>query len=195
MKDFEQQLRDLPKPHLETPVFKQNLRRGLLRHAPNPAPWGQGFLLPLATVAAGFFGVLCLMFVLRPEMPAAINQWATGTSVQEPPMAVELPVNARQNPEYRTFANQSQLPNLTGNPNRNAMFAEKLSVGQDEAYLREWLTNLNQDQVRPESAQNTRAYNVTVRDEGLLSVRRFVTEDGREMLVYTRVVDDQKTIY
>ena len=79
MKSLEKFLTDLPKPDVEVPAFRDQLRRELLSASPRITgrPW-RFATVGLAALAGVLVAALGL-FVARPEIPADLHAVLTGT--------------------------------------------------------------------------------------------------------------------
>lgn len=79
MKELEVFLRQVPRPDVTTPRFKQALRRRLLSSSRyvRGAPWKIAFVSTLVTEMA-LLGIL-VAFVAQPDLPIRLNQWIAGS--------------------------------------------------------------------------------------------------------------------
>jgi hypothetical protein len=73
MKNFEKFLIDLPKPDVEVPAFRNELRRELLRAAPERTSSRMRLALGVAASLAVGFAVIAVLFVAVPGIPADIH--------------------------------------------------------------------------------------------------------------------------
>jgi hypothetical protein len=87
MKDLEKFLTDLPKPDVEVPAFRQQLRRELLSVAPARTTARMRFALGLTGSLAAAFALLLALFVARPAIPNRLHVALAGTA----PVELEQP--------------------------------------------------------------------------------------------------------
>ena len=173
MTEFETDLQEIAKPDIEAPIYRQNLRRSLLRAAEmEQMRQGVRWALPAAMFAAGMFGALVVLFVLRPDVPDEINRYFSGKSHVTDSPAVYA---ANRNQTETTRAYPTATPGLN---------AASLNSTSDIDVVSAWLAN-----------QKQQGLQVRVLDEGMLKVRRIIAEDGREVLFYTPVKDKDQNIY
>jgi len=80
MKDFEKFLTDLPKPVVDVPAFRDQLRRELLSSAPtDPSRRWRFAAIGMTSLATAVVFALGL-FIARPGIPADLNAALTGGS-------------------------------------------------------------------------------------------------------------------
>ena len=78
MKDFEKFLTDLPKPAVEVPAFRDELRRELLSAVPERSSPRMRLALGLTGSLAAAFAVVLVLFVAVPEIPGDIHAALAG---------------------------------------------------------------------------------------------------------------------
>jgi hypothetical protein len=78
MKDLERLLTDLPKPDVEVPAFRQQLRRELLSVTPARTSARMRFALGLSGSLAAAFALLLVLFVARPAIPDRLHTRLAG---------------------------------------------------------------------------------------------------------------------
>jgi hypothetical protein len=168
MNDLEKNLSELDKPAMDVPIYRQNLRRELLRQADAYQVQRQpsGFALGLTGFTAGLLAVLLVLFVARPDLPLRLNRQITG----------------------------SPSPEQLAGP-----IATSIQRGDNED-LRRSIAASETDRILAEAWLNERTgtRGKLVEDKDFLTARRFVTEDGREVIVYTHLPNgggDSEPVY
>jgi len=73
MKDFEKFLTELPRPDVDVPAFRAQLRRELVSVAPARSSPGMRLALGLTGSLAAAFALLLVLFVARPGVPEDIH--------------------------------------------------------------------------------------------------------------------------
>ena len=169
MKDLEKALKNLPQPNIRVEAFKRNLRAELLSKASAQSQKRQ-FGFAVASLLASAFATLLVLFIANPSYPKKLNAWLTGGTVQPPMAASEGSVPSFANDQWRT-ADDRSLPYTP-------------VVLPSEEVDRRYVENLLTDQA---SGRTPRLQ--TVASSGIYTVREFVAEDGKRVLVYTQVKD------
>ncbi len=168
-------MHDLPKPDIDVPIYRQNLRRNLMRAVPvaqvERPSW---FALGAVSFCAGLFGVLSVLFVARPEVPSRLNQIVAGAPVETPAPSGN-PVVIPNLPEDTAARYRVAADGLLAD--------QRLTSDADRAFIEYHMRRENPDGRKPRI--------MSIKEEGVLSIRRYITDDGREMVVYTRLVDGE----
>ena len=156
MKKFEKFLTDLPRPALEVPAFRDQLRRELM----SVQPIGPGRHRRFAT--AGLAALACLLvailglFVARPDIPAELHAALSGS-----------------NGLTRERLDETNINRLLGRVG--------LPLEADRAFVDEW------------AAQQTGPVAIrSVNGERLVSVRQFELTNGKQMVVFTELSDEEQ---
>ena len=122
---------------------------------------------------ASAFATLLVLFIANPRYPQQLNAWITGAQAQ--------PALAVSNPTIPSFSN-GQWP--TGK-NRESAYTPVVLPSEevDRRYVESLLSERSAGQVpRLRSSSPT----------GIYTVREFVAEDGKRVLVYTQLDDKNK---
>lgn len=138
------------------------MRRLDRRTAPRRPQWGYA----LATLAAGVFGTLAVLFILNPAYPAQINAWLMTQPVERPSVPQSIP---------RNDSRPAGKDHILATEGRSGAVP---AVEDDQRFLREWFSRKypSQDfQLSPSPKQS------------VLSVREFTLPNGKTVLVYTHV--------
>jgi hypothetical protein len=152
MKDFEKFLTDLPKPAVEVPAFRDELRRELLSAVPERPNPRMRLALGLTGSLAAAFAVVLVLFVAVPEIPGKIHAALGG---QPEPASNDASI--------------AQLLREVVTP-----------VEADRAFVDTW-------SARQEQPVGVRS----MEDERVFSVRQFQLTDGKRMLVFTELGNEQ----
>lgn len=145
-------------------AFKRNLRADLLQKAAyQQASHSLGFIF--ASALASAFATLLVLFILKPEYPQQIRAWIDGAPIQAPSLSEpQLP--------------EQQLRQIQGS---QAMVPTYLP---SEEIDRQFVKDLFKEKFSKPSPQLQKTIN-----EGVYSIREFISEDGKRVLVYTKIND------
>jgi hypothetical protein len=155
MKRFEKFLTDLPKPAVEVPAFRDQLRRELLSAAPTSPSRHWRFAAVGMTALASLLVVALGIFVARPEIPADLHAVLTGSGS-----------------DGRETLNETNINRLLGRVG--------LPLEADRAFVDSWAER----QAGPVAIRS-------MNDERLVSVRQFELTNGKQMLVFTELSDEE----
>ncbi len=160
MKEFEDALRNLPKPNIRVETFRQDLRRDLKRAMSTPDQSRYRVAFAFAGGLAIAFAFFLVLFILRPEMPTQINSWLEGGSEN---MQAENSGSAV--PIHSTDSNYL-----------NQLLNGEATAARDEAYIESWY------------AQQALAAQVKqIEDEKIYAVRKFRMNTGQQVVVFTEL--------
>lgn len=148
------------------PEFKQRLRRELLEQGEQARV--QRSLWPAWSLAT--FSLACLvLFVVFPGLPQRLNQMLTGNQVDLDRQRLQ----AGQIEALRTMNRELNIPRASGLQSGDSGFLQ-VGAEQDKAYVESWL----QEHMgkKPAAIRNAG-------EEQVMTLREFVTEDGKKILV------------
>ena len=174
MKELEEALQKLPKPNIETPEFKRNLRRSLkLSMAATPArSWS--FALPLAIGSAAACAMILALFIARPDLPAKMNGWLIGGGAE-----LQTAQNTQEPQVYPQLAKGGDSDYLN-----RLLAAGHASEDLDRQYIQSlYHQGETPQQVEVKSMKGQRVF----------TVREFELTGGKQVVVWTELREDGET--
>ena len=174
MKELEEALKNLPKPNIEVPEFKRDLRRSLELQMAAPATRSWSLALPIAVGSAVACALMLAIFIARPQLPAQMNSWLTGN-----------PQPVQTTAEHQTPETYSHLPNSGSN---DSYLNQLLAAGNaSEDFDRQYIQSLYHQGETPQNVEVK-----SLKGERVFTVREFELSGGKQVVVWTELSEDGK---
>jgi len=167
---------ELARPNIEVEKFEQALRLELMRTANAHKPARPGFQALLSWSLTGVFGVMAVMFVIRPDVAARLNRVLGGPNHS----AGGLELAGASEP-LRPVVDHAATTLYD-----SLLHDERLTVDADKAFVANWAAQRFPN--RPPAIEG-------VTQEGLYAVRRFSVSGGKQVLVFTSLEPEEPLSY